>query len=81
MGDEDAGEDWFDQLEPVWAATKSEALRRFPPGSRVIEAPTTEVGEVLLVDDMGDLHIRWANSGVGITSSPWSGLEVVDATD
>lgn len=64
--DEDPGDEWFERMEPIWAFIRSEATRRFPPGTLVLHSEWPGVGLVEHVDEMGDLHISWPQTGTGI---------------
>lgn len=64
--DEDPGDEWFDRMEPIWALTRAEAIRRFPAGTVVLHPDWPGVGLVEHVDDTGDLHITWPRTGTGI---------------
>lgn len=65
--DEGATDEWLAQQEPEWQARREEGLRRYPPGTR-IRNEHGDLGVVVLVDSLGDLHIDMEGEGVGICS-------------
>lgn len=76
--DEDPGDEWFERMEPIWAVTRAEAIRRFPPGTVVVHPEWPGVGLVEHVDDMGDLYVSWPVTGTDVWPIEWcEGLRVV----